>query len=284
MAQSSPILLIGATGMLGRAFVPLLRERGELLTPRRDAIDLANPSSIRSAVRSMRPTLIINCAAWTDVDGAEANEAAATVVNADSVRELARAASDTNATLLTFGTDYVFSGVATSPYRADEPRAPLNAYGRSKARGEEYLESMQDCRWLHIRTSWLYAPWGKNFVRTIAGLLRTKPSISVVHDQRGRPTSSEHLAQTSLALLDKGATGHWHATDDGECTWFEFAQEIGRLTGAPGVVNPCTSEQFPRPAKRPAYSVLDLTRTRNLVGDMTDWRTVLASVIGRLET
>ena len=283
MAQSSPILLIGATGMLGRAFVPLLRERGELLTPRRDAIDLTSPSSIRAAVRSMRPAVIINCAAWTDVDGAEANEAAATIVNADSVRELALAASDTGAPLLTFGTDYVFSGVATSPYRADEPRAPLNAYGRSKARGEEHLESTRDCQWLHIRTSWLYAPWGKNFVRTIAGLLRTKPSISVVHNQRGRPTSSEHLAQTSLALLDKGATGHWHATDGGECTWFEFAQEIGRLTGAPGVVNPCTSEQFPRPAKRPAYSVLDLSRTEAMIGAREDWKTNLARVVSRLE-
>jgi dTDP-4-dehydrorhamnose reductase len=283
MAQSSTILLIGATGMLGRALVPLLRERGELLTPRRDLIDLANPVPIRAAVRSMRPGVIVNCAAWTDVDGAEANEAAATVVNADSVRELARAAGDIGATLLTFGTDYVFRGVATSPYRTNEPRAPVNAYGRSTALGEEYLESARDCRWLHVRTSWLYAPWGKNFVRTIAGLLRSKPSISVVNDQRGRPTSSEHLARTSLALLDQDAAGHWHATDGGECSWFEFAQEIGRLTGATGVVSPCSSEQFPRPAKRPAYSVLDISRTESLVGQMPAWQHNLAAVINRLE-
>jgi len=138
-------------------------------------------------------------------------------------------------------------------------------------------------QWLNIRTSWLYAPWGLNFVRTIAKLLREKPSIKVVNDQRGRPTSAEHLAAATLRMIDAGAAGMHHITDGGECTWFDFAQEIGRLTGATGKVEPCTSAEFPRPAKRPGYSVLDLTETERLIGPMPDWKRNLAEVTPRLE-
>ncbi len=290
MAHSSPILLLGSTGMLGRAFVSLLRDQNAtILTPGRDAIDLADPSSVGKFIGAVSspPRLVINCAAWTDVDGAEANEASATRVNAQAVGELARVAADWRALFVTFGTDYVFAGNALVPYRVDESRAPLNAYGRSKAKGEEALEALAreraEARWLHIRTSWLYAPWGKNFVRTMSGLLRSKPAISVVNDQRGRPTSAEQLASATLALVDQGATGHWHATDGGECTWFEFAREIGRLTNAAGVVNPCGSEQFPRPAKRPAYSVLDIARTERAIGAMTTWQESLAKVVSCIE-
>jgi dTDP-4-dehydrorhamnose reductase len=186
------------------------------------------------------------------------------------------------AVLVNYGTDYVFNGRATSPYHANEPREPLNAYGRSKAVGEELLER-SGASFLHLRTSWLYAPWGNNFVRTIAKLLHEKPSLKVVDDQRGRPTSAEHLARTTLALLDRGATGTVHATDGGECTWYAFAREIGRLTGAPGTVESCTSAEFPRPAKRPAYSVLDITGTERLIGPMPDWKANLADVVARLE-
>lgn len=184
--------------------------------------------------------------------------------------------------LVTYSTDYVFDGQAQRPYRTGEKRAPLNAYGRSKAVGEELLERSGG-RWMNIRTSWLYAPWGNNFVRTIAKLLREKPSIKVVNDQRGRPTSAEHLAAATLAMIDAGATGHQHVTDGGECTWYEFAVEIGRLIAAPGKVEPCTSAEFPRPAKRPAYSVLDLTETEQLIGSMPDWRANLAHVVKRME-
>jgi dTDP-4-dehydrorhamnose reductase len=177
----------------------------------------------------------------------------------------------------------VFRGTATEPYSVEEPLAPLNAYGRSKAVGEEELSREHMTRWLHVRTSWLYAPWGKNFVRTMRQLLFTKPSIKVVNDQRGRPTSAEHLARTTLKLLELNASGIHHVTDGGECTWCEFAGEIGRLTGAPGKVEPCTSAEFPRPAKRPAYSVLDLSKTEALLGPMPHWKANLADVVARLE-
>jgi dTDP-4-dehydrorhamnose reductase len=279
----TPFVLIASHGMLGRATAELFAHHALPFTPVNfPEVDIANAEHV---ARVIHPGVryVINCAAWTDVDGAEANEAAADGANATGVANLAKRCKEVGALLVTYSTDYVFPGVATTPYRTDASREPLNAYGRSKARGEEALER-SGARFLNIRTSWLYAPWGKNFVRTMAGLLRTKPSLKVVDDQRGRPTSAEHLAAMTLRLIDVGAeTGHWHVTDGGECTWCEFAREIGRLTGAPGVVEACGSDQFPRPAKRPAYSVLDLSRTEALLGPMPDWRENLASVVGRLE-
>lgn len=284
------VLLIGATGMLGRAFrEELTRREIAFVTAGRDRVDLltGGSSQVGASVDSLLAQhacdTLINCAAWTDVDGAETQEAAATRVNGDAVRDMAAACAANRALFVNFGTDYVFSGVATSPYTTTQIRQPLNAYGRSKAAGEAHLQQLDPSHWLHIRTSWLYAPWGKNFVRTIRSLLLSKPSIKVVNDQRGRPTSSEHLARTTLALIAAKSRGVQHATDGGECTWFEFAQEIGRLAGAKGEVLPCTSDEFPRPAKRPAYSVLDLSQTERAVGEMKPWRTALADVMGRLE-
>jgi dTDP-4-dehydrorhamnose reductase len=283
------VLLIGADGMLGRAFVRLFAELevGVIATTIQD-LDLLDADKVNRRVGDSGPW-VINCAAWTNVDGAEADEAGATAVNGQGTRNLAEACFDHESFLVTFGTDYVFSGFGKRPYRADDPLEPLNAYGRSKAAGELALEPLvvanapEHATFLHLRTSWLYAPWGNNFVRTIAKLLREKPSIKVVNDQHGRPTSAEHLARVTLALLDQGARGILHATDGGQCTWYQFACQIGTLTGAPGKVEPCTSAEFPRPAKRPAYSVLDISETERLIGPMPDWRANLADVVARLE-
>ena len=281
--SAHPVLIVGALGMLGRAFREELTRRGTAFVGLDlQQIDISKTATIPGAIPRGTP-LVINCAAWTNVDAAEAAEEAATAVNGTAVGALAARCREIGALLVNYGTDYVFSGVANEPYRVDERRSPLNAYGRSKAVGEELLER-SGARYLHIRTSWLYAPWGNNFVRTIAKLLRERPSIKVVDDQRGRPTSAEHLARTTLALIDRGASGTIHATDGGACTWFEFAREIGRLTGASGRVEPCTSAEFPRPAQRPAYSVLDLTLTEKLLGPMPDWKANLADVVKRIES
>jgi len=282
------VLLLGADGMLGRAMHAELTSRGWPVTaPTAAEFDLSTRRSINNASEWRdwfdRGAVIINCAAWTDVDGAESHEREATAVNGDAIEGLAGLCAEWDARLVTFSTDYVFDGAGTVPYPVDAARAPLNAYGRSKAAGEAALERFRH-GWLNIRTSWLYAPWGKNFVLTMQKLLHEKPSIRVVNDQRGRPTSAEHLARTALALLDRGQEGHWHVTDGGECSWFEFAQEVGTLLKAPGKVEPCTSAEFPRPAKRPAYSVLDVSRTEVLLGAMPDWRANLADVVGRLLT
>lgn len=276
-----PILIIGSRGMLGRAFVELLGREG-LRFSAIDApeIDLRDASSIRRAVpESVR--VVLNCAAFTDVDGAEIREAEATSINGDGVGALAERCTQIGACLVHYSTDYVFSGQADRPYAVDEPHAPLNAYGRSKAVGERLL-GLSGGRHLLIRTSWLYAPWGKNFVLTMRDLTRTRDTLNVVDDQVGRPTSAEYLAARTLALLRAGATGTFHVTDGGQCSWHGFTCRIAELLGAECKVMPCTSAEFLRPARRPAYSVLDLSRTEALIGPSRPWQDNLADVLRAL--
>lgn len=277
-----PVLVIGATGMLGRACTELLRALNvDVITADFPGLDLRESGSIARAVDGRCP-VVINCAAHTDVDGAEADLDTALAVNARGVGWLAQRCGEVGATLVHYSTDYVFDGRATAPYRIDHPKSPVNAYGRSKAEGEEALIG-SGARFLLIRTSWLYAPWGKNFVRTIARLGAAKPTLRVVNDQHGRPTSAERLAETTLALLQTGETGIFHAADGGECTWYDFAHAIVTGLGLPTIIDPCTSAEFPRPAARPAYSVLDLSRTESLIGPRRLWTESLASVLLRLE-
>lgn len=275
------VLILGANGMLGRAWRGLLTSHGVGFDALgREGLDLEDLGAVERLDVS-RCSHVINCAAWTAVDDAEAQEARAHAANAAAVGALARRCSEAGARLVTYSTDYVFNGRATTPYRVDEAHDPVNAYGRSKAAGESLLRETGG-GWLCIRTSWVYAPWGKNFVRTIASAAASRPELRVVDDQRGRPTSAEGLARTSLGLVLHGAEGMWHATDGGECTWFEFASEVVRLTGAGSRVSPCGSAEFPRPAARPAYSVLDIGETERAVGGMTPWRAALADVVKRL--
>ena len=215
------------------------------------------------------------------VDGAESDEDAAQSLNAEAVGCLAQRCAEARAFLLHFSTDYVFPGTGDRPWRPDEPVAPPNAYGRTKAAGEALLQS-SGAQHLIVRTSWLYAPWGKNFVRTMTRLLRDRSTIEVVNDQIGRPTSAEHLADTCLRLLVRGCVGVSHVTDGGVCTWHGLALEIGRLIGSDCRVEPCTTDAFPRPATRPAYGVLDLSDTESQLGPMPDWRQNLAGVVARL--
>ena len=274
-------LLISPDGMLGRAFMEALSQRGEpvvgLSFPE---VDVTRPETLTRIDASVHR--VINCSAFTDVDGAESREDEALAINGTGVAHLAAACTKVGASLVHFGTDYVFAGDASAPYRVDAPVAPRTAYGRTKAAGEEALRQ-SGASHLYLRTSWLYAPWGKNFVRTIAALGKTKPELKVVDDQRGRPTSAEELVETTLALWDRGARGLFHATDGGECTWFEFAQAIVEGTGGTAKVLPCTTAEFPRPAPRPAYSVLDLSATEAALGrPLRHWRQTLADVLPRL--
>ena len=274
-------LILGSGGMLGRAWTGLLTAHGvEFDAIDQDRLNLEDIDAVRRFDVSDY-SLVVSCAAWTAVDDAESSYDRCHAINATAVRELARNAADAGARFVTYSTDYVFSGSATEPYRTTEVHDPVNAYGRSKAAGEVALGEIES-DWLCIRTSWVYAPWGKNFVRTIAAAARTRPELRVVDDQRGRPTSAEGLARTSLGLVQAGVRGFAHATDGGECTWFEFASEIVRLIGADARVHPCTSDEYPRPATRPAYSVLDLSETEALIGPMTPWQAALADVVRRL--
>ncbi len=269
-------------GMLGRAWSQLLSARGIGHQPaRRNRIDLGDPASI--AAFDFRPfRTIVNCAAWTDVDRAEDNEQAAAAVNGVGVRALAERVAEAGCTLIHYSSDYVFEGTRAEPYPVDARLNPLGAYGRSKAEGERGIRA-SGARHLVVRTSWLYAPWGRNFVRTIAALARSRPELRVVNDQRGRPTSAEHLADATLRLLDGGADGTWHVTDAGECTWFDFATEIAARTNPECRVRPCSTADMPRPARRPAYSVLDIAATVARLGPMPHWTENLASVLDRME-
>jgi len=275
------ILLIAPEGMLGRAWTELLDARS---IPYRTAalpdFDITDPDAIAKCV-TPDIGVVINCCAYTDVDGAEEHEDAATRVNGTGVGYLAQACRQAEALLMHYSTDYVFNGHATEPYPVDGPIEPCNAYGRSKAEGERQIRDA-GCEHLILRTSWLYAPWANNFVLTINRLAKEKESLKVVNDQRGRPTSAQHLAATSLRLVEEGARGTLHATDGGECTWYDFAAVIADHANPACKIEPCGSDQYPRPAVRPAYSVLDLEPTEAIVGELTDWREHLANVLNQI--
>jgi dTDP-4-dehydrorhamnose reductase len=268
--------------MLWRAWDQLFNHRGiPHRSPPVSELDLTRPETIeRSIGEDCR--LIINCAAYTDVDKAETEEPLATAINGTGVGDLARLCRQRDVLLVHYSTDYVFDGKADRPYLPAARRNPQGAYGRSKAMGEKLIEE-SGCRYLIIRTSWLYAPWAKNFVRTIAKLAKENRPLKIVADQRGRPTSAEHLARTSLELIERNARGIFHVTDGGDCTWYDFAREIARHVNPDCPISPWTTAELNRPAPRPAYSVLDLEQTEHLVGPMPDWKLALANVIGRLE-
>jgi dTDP-4-dehydrorhamnose reductase len=202
-------------------------------------------------------------------------------VNATGVGHLAERCHDIDALLVHYSTDYVFNGQALEPYEVGHAIDPVNAYGRTKAAGDRAVRE-SGCLYRIIRTSWLYAPWGNNFVRTMAKLTAEKDQLKVVDDQRGRPTSAQHLVKTSQALIEHGESGTYHATDGGACTWYEFTKEIARQLGHTCDIQPCTTADFPRPAKRPAYSVLDLSKTEAMTGALPDWKDNLKEVLDRM--
>jgi dTDP-4-dehydrorhamnose reductase len=278
MSAATPFFIVSPDGMLGRAWQALLDARGLAHSGAAfPGLDLRDPASVARFVEP-KFRVVINCAAYTDVDGAEKHEAEADAVNATGLAHLAARCRETGALLVHYSTDYVFDGTASTPYAVDAPRQPQGAYGRTKAHGEELLER-SGCAFLMIRTSWLYAPWGKNFVDTIAKFGAERPVLRVVGDQRGRPTSAQYLAERSLALIENDARGTFHVTDGGECTWFEFARAIVAGTSGTARVEPCTTAEYPSKTPRPAYSVLDLSRTEAMIGPSRDWRDNLADVL-----
>ena len=276
-------LVTGSAGMLGRSWMRLLEARGiDHLGASRSQLDITRDDAVE---RSLVPGTkwVINCAAWTDVDGAESHPEDADAVNGLAVRRLADRCLKVGAKLVHYSTDYVFDGKASSPYPVDHGRAPINTYGRSKALGEELLERSRVDHLL-VRSSWLYAPWGKNFVLSMRDLVGTRPSLRVVDDQRGRPSSCDHIAEATLALIEKGRRGTYHVCDGGECTWFGLASLIRDVVNPQCTIAPRTTEEFPRLAPRPAYSVLDLTGTEQVLGPTSDWKGRVTRMLEALES
>lgn len=274
-------LVVGAGGMLGRDVTALLETRGlEHRALTRAELDLTDAAAVKQAVFGSE--IVINAAAWTDVDGAETHEAEATAINGEAVRNLAAACENAHTRLLTVSTDYVFPGDATAPIPEDAPTSPINAYGRSKLVGEQaVLEVLPDLGYV-VRTAWLYGRHGKNFVATMLNLAAKHETLDVVDDQHGQPTSTRILAWQLLAL-GKSAyeltapPGIYHATCSGQTTWFGLARAAFELSGLdPERIRPTTSEKFPRPAPRPAYSVLGHKRWADAgLEPMPDWHETL---------
>jgi dTDP-4-dehydrorhamnose reductase len=248
------VMVLGASGLLGKA---LMREwKGDELQglSSRD-LDIRDPAKVRQVVEASRPHWIILSAAYTNVDACESDPDLAFAVNRDGAANVADAANLSGAKLLFISSDYVFDGSKTTPYEASDPRNPQSVYGRSKAEAEvELSKILPEC--CIVRTSWLYGVGGKCFPDTILKLAASRPLLDVVNDQHGCPTYTVDLAKAIIQLCGKGAAGIVHATNAGNCSWFEFAQAIVKASGLTAEVRPTSTAQMARPAPRPPYSVL----------------------------
>lgn len=248
------VTLFGASGLLGHALVPELQNEQLAAYSVEDA-DLRDRTRIEALIRDSHPEWIILAAAYTDVDACESNRDFAFGVNCEGAVNVARAARQAGSRLLFLSTDYVFDGQGTSPYPVDHPRHPISVYGESKARAEEQLlETLPDV--CIVRTSWLFGAGGKCFPETMLKLAASRSEIAVVNDQRGSPTYTPDLSAALAELCRRSARGIVHVTNSGDCTWYEFAKEILQISGSTTTVKPVTTAEFPRPARRPAYSVL----------------------------
>ncbi|BDV43798.1 NAD(P)-dependent oxidoreductase [Geotalea uraniireducens] len=250
------ILVVGAKGMLGQDLLRVLP--GEVRGVDVDEIDITLPASVRRVLFTVRPRVIINCAAYTDVDGCETNEALAMRVNGEGVGHLAAASREIGATLVQLSTDYVFDGRKGGAYQEDDPVNPLSVYGRSKLLGEELAR--ENPEHLIVRTQWLYGLGGRNFVETMLALAVEKRELRVVNDQIGSPTWTVDLALAISTLLDCGCRGTYHATNAGSCSWLSFAEAIFTAAGVSVQLRPQTTAELGRPAPRPAFSALDNCR------------------------
>lgn len=288
MAVAESLCIIGAKGMLGRELVRLCSEGPLAIFAKMHAldieeIDISAPTSVSAVFGRLCPRVVINAAAYTDVDGCESHEDRAMSVNAEGPANLARACRESGARLVHVSTDYVFDGSKMSPWLPDDPVRPINVYGRSKAAGDENVRRLLPNHAI-VRTSWLFGVHGKNFVRTILQLSMNREEVTVVTDQIGRPTFAADLAEALLRMAAADCTGTYHFANAGVCSWNELACEIVRLSGRRCRVLPMLASQLERPAARPAYSVLDTGRIERDLGIRPrHWKEALADCMGVIE-
>jgi dTDP-4-dehydrorhamnose reductase len=282
MTNTTALLITGSHGQLGRSLLGLAADRG-LATVGHDVdtLDITDADAVSALVGEVRPQAVVNCAAYTAVDGCEEEESLARRINRDGVAILAAACNGVDATLVHVSTDYVFPGDGLRPYREDDPTGPVSAYGRTKLEGEQAARTAR--RHLIARTAWLYGHGGANFVEAIRRQIDSSAEVlRVVADQQGCPTYSDDLATALLDLVACDARGVVHTVNTGVTTWHGFATEIARLLGAEIEIEAVTTEAFARPAPRPAYSVLDTSRLEALTGRaMPPWEDGLRRYLER---
>ena len=270
------VLVTGGSGQLAHA-IRRFWTGHELLVPEEARLDLANREAIREVITSVKPDVVINAAAFTQVDRCEAEVDRAMLVNGTAVGWMAEACGQIAASLVQISTDYVFDGQGKRPYREEDPVNPVSVYGKSKLLGEQ--EARKAPRHLIVRTAWLYDAWGMNFYNTMLRLAAQGQPLTVVDDQWGSPTSCRALARQLQVLVESGWRGTLHATCSGETSWHGFAAEIFRQRGLTVALTPCATGDFPRPAPRPAYSVLSGERRASSGVDcMPGWREALTEI------
>ena len=257
------ILVTGAKGMLGQDLCPILEDEGyEVLETDSKTLDITDCALVQKTVSEVKPDIIIHTAAYTNVDKAESDYIAAELLNCTAVKNLAAVMKEADGTLIHISTDYVFGGgERTTPYTEDLPTEPTSVYGLTKLHGEQGIKEI-DCKYIILRTAWLYSEFGKNFVKTVMALIASRPELKVVFDQVGTPTYAGDLAAVICTIIEKrlydANNGIYHYSNEGVCSWFDFALKIAANAGNTKCkVQPCLSHEFPSPVRRPAYSVLD---------------------------
>ena len=290
------ILITGSKGQLGNELQRIIKngyseigkvseniKNSEVFPLDIDELDITRLGSVRTVLNDIKPDVVINCAAATNVDGCESNQDLALKINAIGARNLAMVCEEIGAKLVQVSTDYVFSGKGDTPLTEFDMPAPYSVYGKTKLKGEEYVREFSS-KYYIVRTAWLYGYVGKNFVYTMMRLGAEKEVLTVVNDQRGNPTHANDLAHHILKLIETEEYGVYHCTGKGECTWYDFASLIMELSGRSCKVTPVTSEQYKTPAKRPEYSSLDNMMLRCTISDeMRDWKEALKSFMNNVE-
>lgn len=282
------IAITGANGQLGQE-LKTLSVRFPQLDCRflsREDLPIEDDRKVAAFFEDVRPDWCVNCAAYTAVDKAETEPDQARLINATAVGHLAAACRQAKARFIHISTDYVFDGSSSTPLKEDHATAPLNVYGETKLRGEQ-LAMQQDPDSIVIRTSWVYSPFGNNFVKTMIRLMKERPSLNVVNDQIGSPTYAADLAAAIFRIItgNNFKPGIYHYSNQGQISWYDFALAIKELTGSNCIVNPIPTSQFPTPAKRPHYSLLDKSLIRETYGlTVPDWKDSLADCLRRLNS
>jgi dTDP-4-dehydrorhamnose reductase len=270
------VVVTGAAGQLGQdVLLELERKNHQAIGTDREQLDITNEDDVLAFISDVKPDVILHCAAYTNVDAAEEDEETAYQVNGIGTKNLAQAAKQTGAKMLYISTDYVFNGTASEPYEVDQPTQPLGAYGRTKLAGEEFVQDILE-KFFIVRTAWVFGAYGHNFVKTMLRLGKERGEVGVVHDQVGSPTYTVDLAKFMVELMETDKFGIYHATNSGVCSWYEFAVEIFNQAGLNVKVNPLTTDQFPRPAARPKYSVLSKEKIEQQgLTPLRDWKSAL---------